>query len=217
MRDMIKDALILLAITLLSGLILGVVYEVTKEPIEKQQKQAQEDACREVFAMDGVEISFEDIDLDTLQDASKVLTDAGYTSDEIERILTAKDQSGEILGYVTAVTSHEGYGGDIRIYVGVTKDGVTKGISILEISETPGLGMRAQEVLKPQFDGRAADLFVYTKSGAGSESEIDAISGATITTNAVTNAVNSALSYLYSQDLVTMSSQSGAQKVGGEQ
>lgn len=217
MRDMIKDALILLAITLLSGLILGGVYEVTKEPIERQQKQAQEDACKEVFDIEGAEISFEEIDLSALQDASEVLGDAGFASDDMERVLMAKDESGETLGYVAAVTSHEGYGGDIRIYVGVTKNGVTRGISILEISETPGLGMRAQEVLKPQFENRAADQFVYTKSGAMSDSEIDAISGATITTNAVTNAVNAALSYLYSQGLVTMSSQSGEQEMGGAQ
>ena len=77
--------------------------------------------------------------------------------------------------------------------------------------------MRADEVLKPQFAKRAADQFRYTKTGAQSDSEIDAISGATITTNAVTNAVNAGLTYLYSQGLVTMPSQSGNAGNGGAQ
>ena len=79
------------------------------------------------------------------------------------------------------------------LYLGVTLDGTLNGISLLEISETPGIGMRAQEVLAPQFRGKQVSQFTYTKTGGSSDSEIDAISGATITTEAVTNAVNGGL------------------------
>ena len=74
-------------------------------------------------------------------------------------------------------------------------DGMLNGISLLSISETPGLGMRAEEVLKPQFTEKQAPVFSYTKTGAASEDQIDAISGATITTNAVVDAVNAGLCY----------------------
>ena len=55
--------------------------------------------------------------------------------------------------------------------------------------------MKAEEVLKPQFENKKVERFTYTKSGAMSDDEIDAISGATITTNAVTNGVNAGLAY----------------------
>ena len=103
------------------------------------------------------------------------------------------------MGNVIEVTTSEGYGGNIVLYVGVTRDGVLNDVSILSISETPGLGMRAEEVLVPQLHQKAVTEIVYTKNGATQENEIDAISGATITTKAVTNAVNGAL--LMAQEL----------------
>lgn len=97
----------------------------------------------------------------------------------------AKDASGTVLGYVLTVTTHEGYGGDIQFTVGVRNDGTLNGISLLSISETAGLGMQAGDVLVPQFADKNAYPYVYTKTGSTADNEIDAISGATITTNAV--------------------------------
>lgn len=98
-----------------------------------------------------------------------------------------------MLGYVLESTSTQGYGGNIVLYLGVRADGTLNDISILEISETAGLGMLAPEVLVPQFHDKKVESFVYTKSGASAENEIDAITSATITTKAVTNAVNGGL------------------------
>ena len=111
----------------------------------------------------------------------------------------AKDASGTVLGYVLTVTTHEGYGGDIQFTVGVRNDGTLNGISLLSISETAGLGMQAGDVLVPQFADKNAYPYVYTKTGSTADNEIDAISGATITTNAVTNAVDSALVYFQNE------------------
>ena len=86
-------------------------------------------------------------------------------------------------------------GGDITFTMGIANDGTLNGISILDISETAGLGMKAEEVLKPQFAEKNVPVFTYTKTGAVSEDQIDAISGATITTSAVTTAVNGGLYY----------------------
>ena len=206
MKEMIKDAMILLVITLLSGLILGTVYHITKEPIAAQNKKAQTEACQAVFEEAA---SFEEVDLTQLVAPETILAELGYGSISIERVLKAKDQADELMGYVVAVTSHEGYGGDITFYMGVTLNGTTNGISLLAISDTPGLGMKAEDVLVPQYKNKSVDAFSYTKTGSTSDSEIDAISGATITTSALTNGVNAGLSYLYSQGLVTMASQSG--------
>ena len=106
----------------------------------------------------------------------------------------ALNEDGQEIGYVFTVTSSEGYGGDIQFTMGVQSDGTLNGISILSISETAGLGMKADtEDFKSQFEDKKAERFSYTKSGAQAEDEINAISGATITTNAMTNGVNAGL------------------------
>mgnify|MGYP002627157745 CR=1 FL=1 len=119
----------------------------------------------------------------------------GYKDVDINKALAAKDNLGNTLGYVLDVTSHAGYGGDIEFTMGITNEGVLNGISILSISETAGLGMKAEEVLKPQFAQKAVPFFELTKTGSTSDSQIDAISGATITSKAVTTAVNAGIDY----------------------
>ena len=114
-------------------------------------------------------------------------------------MLAATDESGNTLGYVLTMTSHAGYGGDITFSMGICNDGTLNGISLLSISETAGLGMKAEEVLKPQFAGKQVGQFSYTKTGSTMDSQIDAISGATITTSAITTAVNGGLYYFQTQ------------------
>ena len=78
--------------------------------------------------------------------------------------------------------------------VGITNDKTVKGISYLSLSETPGLGMRAsEEGFKNQFSDKSVDYFKYVKTGKSADNEVDALSGATITTNAVTHGVNGAI------------------------
>lgn len=194
MKSMIKDAMILFAITLMAGLILGTVYQVTKDPIAKQKEKAKQEACKEVFA-DAA--GFELIDQETLTGkiSQQEWTDAGFSGVSIGEVMQASDASGSSLGYVITVTSHEGYGGDISYMLGVQKDGTLNGISILSIAETAGLGMRAEEILKPQFTDKQVESFESVKSGAMSDSQIDAISGATITTDAMISGVNAGLYY----------------------
>lgn len=191
---MFKDTGILLIITLVAGLLLGLVYQITKEPIEVQQEKAKQEACQEVFADAS---SFAELEL-AVPDAA-AWAEAGYAEETIDEVMAAQDASGNTLGYVITVTTKEGYGGDIRFTIGITQEGSVNGISLLSISETAGLGMRADEVLKPQFAGKNAEKFEYTKTGAASNQEIDAISGATITTNAVVNGVNAGLYYFQTE------------------
>ena len=194
MKNMIKDAAVLLVITLFSGLILGVVYQITKEPIARAEEEAARAAYNEVFPAASEFEIVEEGKTEELQNESQWV-EAGFEGVSVENVLSALDKDGTKLGYVLTVTSHEGYGGDITFTMGIGNDGTLNGISILDISETAGLGMRAEEVLKPQFSGKNVSAFAYTKTGAASDNQIDAISGATITTNAVTTAVNGGLYY----------------------
>jgi len=191
MKNMLKEAAILFAITVIAGAILGFIYDMTKDPIAEQNAKAKREACQEVFA-DAQDFAALDV---SEEEAAAVLTENGYEKVSVNEVMEAKDASGAVLGYVMIVTAHDGYGGDIQFSMGVRMDGTLNGISLLDISETPGLGMRAEEVLKPQFTEKHVPAFTYTKTGAASEDQIDAISGATITTTAVVKAVNAGLCY----------------------
>ena len=97
-------------------------------------------------------------------------------------------------GFVNNITTPEGYGGDITFSLGVKNDGTLNGIEILSISETAGLGMNAtKDDFKNQFKDKKAEEFKVTKTGAQSEDEIDALSGATITSRAMVGGVNAGL------------------------
>ena len=191
MKQMMKDAMILFLITLISGAALGLVYEVTKEPIAQQELKEKNEAYQNVFeaAEDFTELTEEAYSPDAL---TAFVKENGFDS-SIDGVAQALSGDGSVLGYVITVTDHEGYGGDIQFTMGVADDGTLNGISLLSISETAGLGMRAGEVLVPQFAGKQVEKFSYTKTGAASDDQIDAISGATITTNAVVNGVNAGL------------------------
>lgn len=199
MNSILKNTMIITAITLVAGLLLGIVYNVTYEPIEVAKQAAKMEAFSQVideadsFDSEGTDFDYDKINAD--------LADNGFEKDKIDEIAVAMDENGNTIGYVLTVTSKEGFGGDITFTVGIMADGTTKGISFLSISETAGLGMEAKEdAFKSQFSDKNVESFVYTKSGATADNEIDALSGATITTNAVTNGVDAAL-YVFNNEL----------------
>ena len=193
MNKLVKDALVLTAITLIAGVCLGGVYEITKDPIAKAQESATQESYKAVFA-DAA--SFEDLEGFDADAATKIAADAGYTDDDITNCVVAKDDAGQAIGYVITITSHAGYGGDITFSMGVTNDGTLNGDSITDISETAGLGMKAKEDgFMSQFAGIPAQILEVTKSGKTADTEIEAISGATITSKAVTYGVDAGLTY----------------------
>ena len=189
-KSMIKNALILFAITLVAGVLLGLVYQITKEPIAYQEKLAQDKANQSVFAAAS---TFED---DTVDDVEAAAATFDYPGVTIKSVKKALDASGAVLGYVIQVKS-KGYGDFIDYTVGITNDGNINGISIISIAETPGLGMNAGKVIVPQFVDKVATVFGVAKNGqlADANTQIEAISGATITSRAVTNGVNAAVVY----------------------
>ena len=194
MNSIVKDTLSITVITLVAGLALGIVQDITAGPIAQQQEKAKQEAYQAVFEDAD---SFEEFLPDETKQAVDLVTyldENGYDAQTVDEIMTAKDASGETLGYAFTITSSEGYGGDIQFAMGVQNDGTLNGISILSIEETAGLGMKADtDEFKDQFKDKKVEKITYTKNGAAADDEIDAISGATITTNAMTNGINAGL------------------------
>ncbi len=187
------DALILFLITVIAGFALGAVHAITLEPIEAAEEAAQQEAYQDVFPDAS---QFVDLPIFDTEEATEVLVENGYQDDLIEGCVQAVGSDGSLLGYVINSTDPNSYGGSITLSLGITLDGTVNGYSITDISDTPGLGMKSQdESFSSQYAGKQVDEFTVTKTGAEIEQEIDAISGATITSNAVTRAVNAGLCY----------------------
>ena len=186
MNTILKNTISITVITLVAGLALGVVQDITAGPIATQAEKSKEEAYKAVFEDAS---SFSEYSLDDTNQAEDLvayLNDNGFTAQTIDEIMVAE--------YAFTVTDSEGYGGDIQFAMGVQNDGTLNGISILSISETAGLGMKATtDSFKDQFKNKNVEKFTYTKTGSTSDDQIDAISGATITTNAMTNGVNAGL------------------------
>ena len=138
-KQIVHDALVLTAFTLVIGVILGAVYGITKAPIDKANEEAKKEAYQAVFA-DADAFKQKEYDAD---EANKMVSDAGY-DDTINDVEEAVDASGNVLGYVITVTAKDGSQGSITFSVGIQKDGTVNGYSITDISETPGLGMKAE-------------------------------------------------------------------------
>ncbi len=187
-----KDAMTLCAITLVAGACLGGVYEMTKEPIAAANLAAKNAAYQTVLP-DATDFESDDL-TETLASANAQIAGMGFGNVTVDEAVTGVDASGSPVGYVITSTSNDGYGGAITVSVGILADGSINGIEFLTIGETAGLGMNAQKPeWKGQFAGKNADKLTVTKSGSAGDSEINAISGATITSNAVTGAVNAAV------------------------
>ena len=188
MKNIIKNTVILLVITLVAGFALAFVYEITKAPIAAAEEDEKIEAYEAVFA----EASrFTDCEVDLASfDAP-----SGVTVDEVK---CARDDAEKLLGWVMKITCSEGYGGDITVAIGITAEGEISAMTVISMSETAGLGAKCTSTaFLDQFKGIKSDKVVYTQNGKSADNEIDAIANATITTKAVTKAVNAGLSLAY--------------------
>ena len=99
---------------------------------------------------------------------------------------TIKDKT---VGYAVSL-SESGYGGDIDMMIGILPDGTVNGVNIIEMSETPGLGDNAKKpAFTDMFNGTKESEIALTKDGG----KIEALSGATVTSRAVTKGVKRAV------------------------
>ena len=178
MGKIVRLGVILLLLTAITGLILGVVYQVTSGPIAQTQHNQKMSAL--AATLPGA-TDFEAVDL--VGDGSVITA------------INKGTAGGELVGYNFSV-SPRGYAGPISLIVGISKEGTVRGAQILIHSETPGLGARASEpAFIDQFKDRSVASFRVVKSGASDPQDIQAISGATITSAAVAQGVNQAIEY----------------------
>lgn len=191
-KQIVHDALILTAFTLVLGLIVGAVYGITKEPREAAAKAATEEAYKAVFAEAE---AFEPYEAFDSQKATAFVTDAGF-SDEILDVQCAYDSNDTIIGYVIMVKAKDGSQGSITFSVGIKEDGTVNGYSITETGETPGLGLKASDpAFADQFADKLVDQFTVVKQTPAADGEVEAITGSTITSKAMANGCNAALLY----------------------
>lgn len=175
MKQIIRPMSILGLICIVCAGLLGVVESVTREPIHLQEEATATAGMKKVFA-DAA--SFEE-----------VAVEKGTTVNDVEigSVSEAIDASGETIGYVVEVLP-SGFGGTVDTMVGVDLDNAVTGISILSLSESPGLGARVKEAwFQDQFVGKTSPIMV-TKDGG----TIESITSATITSRAVSTGVTAA-------------------------
>lgn len=204
---LVHDTICLFLITLIAGILLGAVNMITERPIKEQEEKRKQEAYAAVY--DGAEFVSDDAINSSLKAfqtdlaAGKVTTESGtdLSDVEIQEVMKAT-VDGQDAGYVLTC-SGKGYGGAVKVALGIDAEGVIKGIQIMDCTnETPGLGQNSSnESWNKQYIGMNTTRDVsVVKDGSGSADSgtINAISGATITSSAVTRAVNSSLLFISS-------------------
>ena len=177
--DILKSTFIMfLTCLVVAGMLAGTNY-LTYQKIADNNNAQEEETRYKVLKMAE---KFEPVDIDS---DGEVDCYAGYANDMI-------------VGY-TFITSTKGYAGDVTVMTGILFDGKINDVAIISHSETPGLGAKADnsdftDRFKQTFDKNG---FAVTKDNNGDASSIDAITGATITSRAVTSAVNDAIKMYY--------------------
>jgi RnfABCDGE-type electron transport complex D subunit/RnfABCDGE-type electron transport complex G subunit len=191
-----KSAVILCVITLIAGVCLSGVYNLTKDNIEQQQMAANVASYQEVCP-DASDFTYDDAITAAVDALGGEVYGTDFGKVYINEAVTGNDASGNVVGYVISVTSADGFDGNITLSLGISADGTVNGISFTELNETAGMGMRCAEAeFKDQFAGVNVEKFTLNKAGGSTaDNEIDSVSGASISSGAVVNAVNAALDF----------------------
>lgn len=191
-----KAAATLCVITLLAGAALSGVYALTKDAIAARKLEKKLASYRAVCP------EAEEFSNDPALDEAIAALGGDVYGTEFGRVLineavVGRNAEGSAEGYIISVTSKDGFDGDIVLSVGLDSGGTVLGVEFTEISETAGMGMLcAEPKFKDQFKDKKVKQFVLNAAvGTMFAEEIDGISGATISSEAVTNAVNAALAF----------------------
>lgn len=181
----IKPVIVLLVICIVATAALAYFNEITKDIIAEQQARAEVEALLEV--MPGVDTQA--LTDDEVANAKSKITFSDETLDAAYK--ATKD--GEFAGYIVK-TSAKGYGGAVVVMTGIDNNGVITGTKVLSHSETAGLGAKAavngEGAWINQYVGKSAGNLEVVKTGNAASGEVDAITSATVTSKAVTRAVN---------------------------
>ena len=168
----------LFAITIIAGFSLGFVNELTVGPIEKGKIERKVNALKQVLP------EFDNNPVDEI-----MLVSSEFAKDSVE--VYPAFENNEFVGAAIIGSTEKGFSGLIKIMVGFTPDGTIKNIEVLEQKETPGLGTKMKdEKFLAQYREKNPSTFnlKVTKDGG----EVDALTGATITSRAFGEAVQMA-------------------------
>lgn len=170
-EDIIKPVGVLLAICIIIPLALSVTNKVTAKKIAELENENSKKNMQSLVSADDFE----------------KCSDGG-----IEYYTAIK--GGETAAYIFT-ESAKGYGGDVSVMTAVKPDGTVAGVAILDVSgETPGLGQNAaKESFYSQYAGLKKGVSLLKNGAKAENNEVDVVTGATITSTAVTRAVNAAL------------------------
>ncbi|CEI72033.1 MULTISPECIES: RnfABCDGE type electron transport complex subunit G [Romboutsia] len=183
MKNILRLGAILFTICAVAALALGFINQITAPIIEDRNIQANNE-LRQLVLEDATE--FKQLDKKVIENIDGL--EEGIVSEVYEGI-----SGSDVVGY-TIKTLPSGYGGVMEVIVGISKDGKITGVNIGNMAETPGLGTKANEPnFKGQFSEKEAKELSVVKGSATSDNQIAAISGATITSEAVTRGVNAAI------------------------
>lgn len=173
MKNEFRMVIVLTLIITIAGCLLAYTYVSTQDDIQRNLENSMRTAL--LLVVEGVE-SYENIALD-----------------EKTSVLKAKDSNGNVIGYGVMITGG-GFQGDIKLMVGFDKDAsAVLGIEVLENVETPGLGNRIiEDWFKKQFEGAIPPIEVLKGQKPQNRSQIEAITGATISSKSVANIINNA-------------------------
>lgn len=188
MRDIIKLALVLFVITAIAAVLLGFSNMMTKDAIAEQIRLENESARKAVMSQAE---TFEQVDQNVITEIATALNFDDV--DVVSEVFLAKAND-EVIGY-TLKSLPTGFGGEMAILTGVSLEGKITGITLISHSETPGLGAKATEdSFQDQYtDKPVENPLVVVKTPATQDNEIQAITGSTITSSAVTEGVNLSL------------------------
>ena len=183
LRSVFNPAVILFVICFVVTMAVAFMYNFTREAIDQRKAVDAQNARRQVLSEADEFIPVENVD---------VIKQGNKSLDIVKEVYEAV-RNGKTIGHVFTVVT-KGYGGDMEVTIGVDSEGTITGVKIGSHSETPGLGAKAsQEPFITQFTGvKPEGPFTVVKGKSSAPEEIDAISGATITSRAVTNAVQAA-------------------------
>lgn len=184
MRDLIKPTISLTVICLVVSVALGFTHSITGAAIDERARIDAENARKEVLA---------DADkFEKLENIDGIINGRPELAPVKEVYKALKGDS--VSGHVFTVSS-KGYGGEIVITVGIDSNGKITGVKIGQNSETPGLGSKAAEepFISQFFNITPKEPFKVVKGVKSKDEEINAISGATITSKAVVGAVQAAV------------------------
>ena len=137
--------------------------------------------------------------METILPGSSTFTPEPYTGEDTNIAFVYKGETGYVIGTATA-----GYAGPLKMLIGVSSDGSVTGLQVRQMEETFGLGGEALT------DWEFLAQFLGTRGDAAVGENIDAISGATVTSKAITRCVNSAVAFVTGTDV-----DSGATSWGG--